>query len=319
MRLSVAMCTYNGARYLEEQLDSIRSQTRLPDELIVCDDRSSDQTIAIVSSFASAAPFPVNLVVNDQNLGPSQNFEKALSLCKGDLIALCDQDDYWFPQKLLRQSSILEQDVTVGGVFSDAFLMDGASMRDASRLWHRVGFRLRRHEERHIERTLIERMFKGSVVTGATLMIRAEARNFVLPIAEGWMHDGWIAWMLALYSGIAAVAEPLIAYRIHDAQAAGVRPGLLKARIDDAFRLGRSDCLLTASQFEQLRNRWIRNPGEDFAWRLLRMEEKILHLQNRMRLPDNFIRRLYCVLKAYDQYQLFDNGATTMCKDLLVH
>lgn len=316
--LSVAMCTYNGAQYLQEQLTSIANQTRMPDEVVVCDDRSSDQTVEIVRSFARSAPFSVRLFINEQNLGPSKNFEKALSLCRGGLIALCDQDDYWFPEKLLRQSSTLEQDGALDGVFSDAWLMDGESRRSTDRLWARVGFSLRERQELHVERYLITRMLKGSVVTGATLMIRADALNLVLPVADGWMHDGWIAWMLALYSGIAAVSDPLIAYRIHGAQAAGVRPGMLGSRIGHAFRVGRTTCLHTAKEFERLRDFWIRNPGRDFDLRLLQIEEKIRHLHSRIALPDSFIKRLFRVLGEYKRYQLFDNGAPTMCKDLLV-
>ncbi|MBC7931137.1 MAG: glycosyltransferase, partial [Rubrivivax sp.] len=96
-RLSIAMCTYDGGRYLAEQLASIAAQTRAPDELVVCDDRSRDETTSIVRRFAETAPFPVRLYVNEQNLGSTRNFEKAIGLCEGELIALSDQDDVWLP------------------------------------------------------------------------------------------------------------------------------------------------------------------------------------------------------------------------------
>src|SRR4051794_15860948 len=95
---SVAMCTYNGARFIGAQLASVAAQTRTPDELIVCDDRSTDETVAIVQKFADSAPFRVRLHVNEENLGSTKNFERAVSLCEGDLIALCDQDDVWLPE-----------------------------------------------------------------------------------------------------------------------------------------------------------------------------------------------------------------------------
>ena len=93
--LSVAMCTYNGSRHLSEQLESIGTQTRLPDELVICDDCSSDDTIRIIERFSASAPFAVRLEINTQNLGSTKNFEKAIRLCQGDLIALADQDDVW--------------------------------------------------------------------------------------------------------------------------------------------------------------------------------------------------------------------------------
>src|SRR3712207_5989304 len=100
MSLSVALCTYDGARYLPEQLESLARQRRLPDELVVCDDGSADDTVDVVRRFADRAPFAVRLSLNPQNLGFVKNFEQAIRLCRGDLIALADQDDVWHPQKL---------------------------------------------------------------------------------------------------------------------------------------------------------------------------------------------------------------------------
>src|SRR4030095_14430308 len=86
--VSIALCSYNGERYLQEQLDSIAGQSRLPDELVVCDDRSLDETAEIIRAFASKVPFPVRLTINERNLGSTKNFEKAISLCRGDIILL---------------------------------------------------------------------------------------------------------------------------------------------------------------------------------------------------------------------------------------
>src|SRR6185295_6827977 len=94
------MCTWNGAAYLRDQLESIAAQTRLPDELIMCDDASIDGTPAIARAFAARAPFPVRLEINEATVGVRQNFTKAIAACTGDLIALSDQDDVWRPDKL---------------------------------------------------------------------------------------------------------------------------------------------------------------------------------------------------------------------------
>lgn len=100
MKISIAMATYNGARYLEEQLDSFLKQTRLPDEVVVSDDGSTDETLAIVDSFAKKALFEVRILRNDRNLGCCKNFELALSGSSGDIVLLSDQDDVWFPHKI---------------------------------------------------------------------------------------------------------------------------------------------------------------------------------------------------------------------------
>jgi glycosyltransferase involved in cell wall biosynthesis len=100
LHISVAMATYNGERHIREQLESIACQTLLPCELVITDDGSTDTTLQIVEEFARTAPFSVRLIRNESRLGYSDNFIKAASLCRGDLIALCDQDDIWLKRKL---------------------------------------------------------------------------------------------------------------------------------------------------------------------------------------------------------------------------
>ncbi len=91
----MALATYNGSKYLKEQLDSFALLTRLPDEAVVCDDLSSYETINILENYAISAPIEMKIVDNDKNIGNTRNFEKALSLCSGDLIVLSDHDDVW--------------------------------------------------------------------------------------------------------------------------------------------------------------------------------------------------------------------------------
>lgn len=100
LSVSVAMATYNGARFIREQLDSIAAQTFPPLEVVICDDGSTDETLQIAAQFAEGAPFPVHIHRNPRNLRFARNFRKAASLCRGDLIAFCDQDDSWDPKRL---------------------------------------------------------------------------------------------------------------------------------------------------------------------------------------------------------------------------
>jgi glycosyltransferase involved in cell wall biosynthesis len=95
------MATFNGEKYIREQLDSIAAQTLLPLELVITDDGSTDATLGIVEDFARTAGFPVRVFRNHKRLGYADNFFKAASLCEGDLIAFCDQDDIWMEEKLL--------------------------------------------------------------------------------------------------------------------------------------------------------------------------------------------------------------------------
>ncbi len=124
LTISIAMTTYNGERFLQEQLDSFLAQTRLPDELVVCDDGSNDMTIEILEKFAALAPFPVRIYRNSTKLGHVKNFEKAGSLCTRDIFAFSDQDDVWDAQKLEKFAEIMTDDPEVGFIFCDAETVD---------------------------------------------------------------------------------------------------------------------------------------------------------------------------------------------------
>lgn len=107
-KISVAMATYNGAAYLEQQLESLANQVLHPGELVVTDDGSSDGTLALIEDFARRAPFPVRLVRNEARLGYRGNFIKNSTICGCDLIAFCDQDDVWHPEKLQEVSKAFD-------------------------------------------------------------------------------------------------------------------------------------------------------------------------------------------------------------------
>jgi len=99
-KISIAMATFNGERFIRPQLDSFVRQTLLPTELIICDDGSTDSTLCIISDFSKSAPFPVVIVKNSTRLGYTANFLQAARMCQGDLIAFSDQDDVWGTHKL---------------------------------------------------------------------------------------------------------------------------------------------------------------------------------------------------------------------------
>ncbi len=221
VRVSVALCTYNGARYLKDQLDSIASQTLPPHELVVCDDRSTDDTVAIVQAFASHVPFPVRLSVNHANLGSTKNFEQAIQRCEGDLIALSDQDDVWRPRKLERMVAAFAASPDVGAVFTDGEVVDDRLRPLGYRLWEAAGFGPSRRE-RFEHGQAVEVLLKNNVVTGATLAFRRDFLKAILPIPATWVHDAWIALLIAALGRVAIIDEPLVLYRHHSRQQIGV-------------------------------------------------------------------------------------------------
>lgn len=221
-RVSVALCTYNGARFLREQLDSIAAQALPPTELIACDDASTDGTVAILEPFAASAPFPVRITQNERTIGVTPNFAQAISRCSGDFIALADQDDIWLPDKLQRLSAVLTSRTDAAFAFSDARLIDqqGRDLGGKSLLARR--FTLDSIRRAFDDRREFDLMLKRDFIYGTTLMFRAEHRDLILPIPQSWSHDSWIANMLTLLGrrGV-PVLEPLVRYRQHAVQASG--------------------------------------------------------------------------------------------------
>ena len=124
MHVSIAMATYNGAQYIEEQLQSFAHQTLLPMEVVITDDGSTDATLDIAERFATTAPFAVHIHRNVQRLGYNRNFELTASKCKGDLIFFSDQDDVWFPDKLASVVSRFNADERVMLVINGQIITD---------------------------------------------------------------------------------------------------------------------------------------------------------------------------------------------------
>lgn len=171
------MATYNGANFLREQLDSFAEQKRLPDELVVCDDKSTDETVAILKRFAETAPFPVRVYFNDQNLGYILNFEKALSLARGDLIFLSDQDDVWFAHKL----KVFEEQWR-SSPSTLLFVCDQQLCDESLNLGVKKSENLSRIG-----------CLPSSIQTGCCTAFRRELLTAVLPMPRyGIPHDNWI-------------------------------------------------------------------------------------------------------------------------------
>lgn len=172
------MATFNGGEYLQEQLDSFVCQERLPDELVVCDDGSADNTLEIVDAFKDTAPFDVVIIKNGHNLGYTKNFEKALSLCTGQLILLADQDDIWFPTKIgaIEQAFLGNPDKLLvihdGALVDEAHVSHGATKRG---------------------QVVAGYGSDDSFITGALTAVRSGFLTYALPIPDGIVgHDGWL-------------------------------------------------------------------------------------------------------------------------------
>ena len=286
-RVSVALCTFDGARFLEAQLESLAAQDRLPDELVACDDRSRDGTVAVLEAFARRAPFPVQIVVNEATLGSTRNFEKAIGLCTGALIATCDQDDVWMPQKIARTLDAFAEDPRRGLVFTDAEVVAEDLSPLGHRLWDAVGFGpgLRRlvREDRAFEALL-----RRWIVTGATMTFRAEHRPLVLPVPPAWVHDAWIALLVAAVSPLGLVSEPAVRYRQHGSQQLGAARASPLEMLRRAREVGPDQFALELERFRLARERLqgrreaLRDPA------ILRLiADKVAHQELRLAIARN--------------------------------
>jgi len=221
MKLSVALCTYNGSKFIEQQINSILNQTIKVDEIIVCDDKSTDATVAILKELQVANPCIV-IIENELNLRSTKNFEKAIQRCTGDYIFLADQDDLWNEQKVAKTLAIFNENPSAEGVFSNADLIDanGNSLSNKT-IWDSVFF-----FEKELPKPIdfIDIIFKnGNIVTGATLCIKKEVKSFIFPFSEDNLHDEWIASLLAFRNTLYYSTENLISYRIHENQQVGMK------------------------------------------------------------------------------------------------
>ncbi len=201
MRLSIAMATYNGAKYLQEQLDSFLYQTRKPDELVVCDDGSTDATLEILEAFRQQAPFVVHVYRNESNLGYIKNFEKALSLCTGDIIFLSDQDDVWLGKKIEEVENGFLSNPNVMAIINDQYVTD-------SKLGCSAYTSLGNIKSAGVSESWF--------VAGCCTSIRRSLLSIILPIPENAHgHDAWINKLAEALSVRAVLATPLQYYRRH--------------------------------------------------------------------------------------------------------
>lgn len=196
--ISIAMATYNGGRFIEEQLRSFAEQTRLPDELVITDDGSTDDTLKIVEQFAAGAPFSVHINRNPRRLGYSRNFEAAIARCTGDIILLSDQDDVWFETKIARSLEALAGGAAL--VVNDQIILnpDGKTKGTVLTNIRSLGFP--------------DRTF----VTGSCTAMTMDFARLALPFPAGIAYDNWTSILADLLAVRAIIEQPLQLYRRHE-------------------------------------------------------------------------------------------------------
>ena len=211
--ISIAMAVYNGERFLKEQLQSLSNQTTLPFELIACDDGSTDNSVNILEDFAKTAPFPVRVIRNEKNLYYADNFMKAASLCQGECIAFCDQDDIWDSSKLSVAAAALEnREVTLFSHGCQIVSAEGKPLKDAESVLTTGHYTLSDLDP-------LNAFFGYSCVFRRHILSLCPAEKRPIDLIHNNIllaHDRWI-YFLATAAGIVSYdARPLVFYRQHE-------------------------------------------------------------------------------------------------------
>lgn len=205
--VSIVLATYNGSKYLKEQIDSILCQTISDFDLVVCDDCSNDDTVSILKDY-SHKDRRIQIYVNEHNLGFKKNFENAISKSHGDYVALCDQDDIWLPNHLeilLNEMTDDTQIVCGKPIFVDENNKDLPDKFDYFMMYH--------HPVSNIDTA--RHIFLGrSTYQGASMLIRRSFFDKALPIPDGaYYHDSWFAVLACFMEGFLFVDKPTMRYR----------------------------------------------------------------------------------------------------------
>ena len=323
--LSIALCTYNGARFLKAQLESFRAQTALPKELVVCDDNSTDESRQIVEEFARSAPFEVLLHHQPQRLGWKANREDCYRRCRGSLIAASDQDDVWMPTKLARMAKALEASPQCLLAFNDCEVVDEALQP--------LGYRVLAHSSLNEEREKqilngesLRALLPNTPIAEAAMVFRASLLQAALPIPAEWLPDEWLCIVAAATGGCTIVPEPLQFYRQHHTNLLGARRKSALQKYREAKDGSAAEYFLRQERhFEVLRDRLARQIAEPggpapLPGAIELVEHRLAFTAARRRMRQHPLQRPWIILRelSHGNYHRMGTGWRTVLYDLLI-
>ncbi|MDD3579949.1 MAG: glycosyltransferase [Desulfobacca sp.] len=318
LTISIAMTTYNGERFLQEQLDSFTNQSRLPDELVVCDDGSQDSTMKILQAFAERAPFKVRLYQNPENLGVSKNFEKAMSLCQGDIIVLSDQDDVWrFPKLAIIEQAFIKYP-NVGLVLHDAVITSENLYPLEDSMW-------KHYELLYLPEYLAAGHFtwffkKYWGINGAFMALSKSLLEMLLPIPPLWCHDKWISFAGSTLLGVVPIPLQLTLYRNHPNQTSKFKLLGLIGNFNTARTTTRICYQERALMWKEALYRFLADAKFSKHKDIIPMiETKIEHYLERYNMPDSVFGRVAYILanKRIKRYHEYSRGWLSIAKDIV--
>jgi len=320
--VSVALCTRNGARYLPAQVHSICTQVPLPREIVLSDDGSSDDSVAVVrqamAACGVASSVALTVFENRPALGVTRNFEQAIRACRHELIALSDQDDVWHPGRLARMAACFEARPELLLLHTDARLVDGELRPLGDTLFHALEVQAGELEAIAQGRAF-EVFLRRNLVTGATTMFRRSLLAAALPFSGEWVHDEWLAALAAATGRVDVLPEALIDYRQHGSNQIGARRPTLSDKLAKAMAARGSKHMQRWRRAQALLDRLLALQGLVPEPVVNAQRGKVAHQRFRAELPAARLARLLPVLReaASGRYERFGRGKQAIAQDLL--
>ena len=218
-KVSIALCTYNGEKYIEEQVNSLINQTRKPDEIVVSDDNSKDRTIEIIEELLKNTG--IKLVINKNVLakGVFKNFETAISLCSGDIVFTCDQDDVWKLEKLEKMVAAFDEQTMV--VYCNAAVVVNNIENYLYPLWEPKAI----DDKENGTSSFNNIVFRGGSIAGCCMAFKKELFDKIKPFPDKVYHDDWLITCASILGKVKAVNKELIYYRQHGDNVCGIIRG----------------------------------------------------------------------------------------------
>ncbi len=314
------MATYNGGCFLHEQLASIAAQTRAPREIVVSDDGSQDTTLEVVSAFADSARFPINVLKAHGRIGVEQNFARAIESCSGEIIALSDQDDVWYPRRLEILETTFHNNPEVDLILCDADILSQNGVRLARGLRQFVGYS---ETERQLlnEGRGVPVLLKRNVFTGGAMVFRRRILDYVLPIPASrqsvWLHDRWIGFLVVCAGSVMVIEDRLSAYRQHENQLVGARSQSFLTRALSAYILKSERMRIDCEGFVRAHQRLTKIRGVKRK-SLDVISDKIDHLRRRITTTEMGVRRVPIIIREAmnGRYRKYSAGIWSVLRDL---
>ena len=255
--ISVALCTFNGEKFLTAQLESIKRQTHLPDEIIFGDDGSTDNTLSLLSEYKAhfeELGIKTSILAASGAADIVSNFERTLQATQGDIIFLSDQDDVWHEDRISQSVFILENHPEVLLLHGDAKLIDKNGNKHPQTLFENLQYSQLLQNEAN-SGAAFDLLLQRNLVTGATTVIRRELLSNSIPFSKHWLHDEWLAIIAAAKNGYFVVQNEFISYRLHDDNSVGLQKRSIRGLFAFFFasRRGRYEQLIDRlSELENL-------------------------------------------------------------------